>query len=373
MTLDYPSDKAFLTLNVTYRCNLSCKYCWYDLDSPALSRSNDMSLETFKKVIDVFAISDYRQIEITFHGGEPLLWGLSNFQTAFEYLATVFNRAGKDYKLIIQTNGTLASESLGDLLEEYNCSLGISLDGPADIHDQNRSYRDGSGSLKQVLDNIQVWQSHGLPIGTVTVIHKHNWMKMALVYRFIRDLGIRHMHFIPFVPAGRGRKYRNEFAISAQQYCEAMLSLLNEWSYDTEDVYLLPIQEYIRTMFLRTPTYCVFFQGCPPNIYGVNPQGDLYPCIRFAESSGFVIGNVWRLSSLGDIRNSKARRALVERMERIKSTDSFCANCRYSHICGAGCAFEAFYGQGTLHKESMFCQGHMQVFDYISKFMSDIA
>jgi uncharacterized protein len=327
-----------------------------------------MSLETFKRVIDVFANSDYKQIDITFHGGEPLLWGLSNFRAAFEYLATSFNRSGKDYTLTIQTNGTLVNKSLCSLLEEYNCSLGISIDGPAELHDCTRVYPDGSGSLKHILNNVQLWQRYNLSIGTVTVIHRHNWAKIALVYKFIRNLGIRHMHFIPFVPAGRGRQYKNNFAISARQYGEAMLSLLEVWSHDTESVYLLPIREYIRTIFLKTPTYCILFQGCPPNIYGVNPEGDLYPCIRFAERAEFVMGNIWQMSSLDDVRNSRARCALVERMERIKCTNSPCANCCYSHICGAGCAFETFYGRGTLYAESIFCQGHMRVFDYISKF-----
>lgn len=147
-----------LTLQLTQNCNFRCRYCIYSEESSVGQRSHSqktMSWETAKKAVDFLLERsvDSPKIFIGFYGGEPLL-EFSMIKRIIEYASIRF--FGKELKFSITTNGTLINEEMIDYFQEHEVGVMISLDGPKEINDINRVFKDGSGTFDAVIDNIKL-------------------------------------------------------------------------------------------------------------------------------------------------------------------------------------------------------------------------
>ncbi len=158
--LEYILDRKLkmLTLQVTQQCNLRCHYCAYSDSESNLQRNHSvkrMSWETAKRGIDflISHSSDSKAISMAFYGGEPLL-EFDLLKKCMEYATE--QAEGKKLSFYITTNGTLITDEVITYLSKYDVSLTISLDGPKEIHDDNRKLAaNGCGSFDIIMKNIE--------------------------------------------------------------------------------------------------------------------------------------------------------------------------------------------------------------------------
>jgi uncharacterized protein len=148
-----------LILEVTDRCNLRCKYCIYSGDY-AFNRKHGyavMDSATAKKAVDYFSkhTTATNEPSISFYGGEPLI-AFALLKSIANYLRYTFPRT---FHLNLTTNATLLTEEITDFLVENDFSLLISLDGPKEIHDKMRIYRNGQGTYNRIVKNLMALRS----------------------------------------------------------------------------------------------------------------------------------------------------------------------------------------------------------------------
>src|SRR5581483_7095282 len=156
-------------------CNLDCDYCYYlskeELLAQKTRRMGDGVLERF--VSQYIATQDGPEIQFTWHGGEPTLLGLDFFRRVVA-LQDEYRPAGKTIVNDIQTNGTLLDDDWCTFLAEREFLVGISIDGPRDLHDRHRPHKGGQPSFDKVLAGVKLLQKHRVPFSTLTTVNRTN-------------------------------------------------------------------------------------------------------------------------------------------------------------------------------------------------------
>lgn len=189
-----------MTKPVGSKCNLDCTYCFY-LEKENLYpaghnfKMSPTVLEAY--VRDYIAAQPGPIVSFAWQGGEPTLAGLEFFRRAVALQEQY--RGDKIIENALQTNGTLLDDDWGAFLAHHRFLVGISIDGPAHLHDPYRVDREGRGSLKSVLAGLAVLKKHGVQFNTLTTVHRKNSRQPLEVYRFLRNLGSGFMQFIPIV------------------------------------------------------------------------------------------------------------------------------------------------------------------------------
>src|SRR5512140_2894277 len=133
-------------------CNLDCEYCFYldrDADPYATLPSRLMSLETLERLVDKFMFYSYPNSVFAFQGGEPMLAGLKFYQKLIE-LQKEYGRDGQNVSNALQTNAILVDRDWAQLFHAYHWLLGVSMDGPAEIHDLYRLNKGRQPTWKRV-------------------------------------------------------------------------------------------------------------------------------------------------------------------------------------------------------------------------------
>jgi len=134
---------------------------------------------------------------LAWQGGEPTLLGVDYFRRVVELQRQYAD--GKTIENAFQTNGVLLDDDWCDLFKDGNFLVGLSIDGPRDLHDSYRPNKGGGGSFKQVMRGLEHLKKHRIEFNTLTVLHRHNSGDPLRVYRFLKKIGSRFQQFIPIV------------------------------------------------------------------------------------------------------------------------------------------------------------------------------
>ena len=187
-------------------CNLDCRYCFY-LEKERLYRGTsgwampDEVLETF--VRDYIAAQDVPVVTFAWQGGEPTLLGLDFFRRVVELQRRYAN--GKQIDNGFQTNGILLDDEWARFFAEHEFLVGLSIDGPRELHDRYRVDRGGKPTFDRVMKGIDALRRNGAAFNTLTVVHRENARQPRDVYRFLKEVGQR----LPAVHPDRGTPGRH--------------------------------------------------------------------------------------------------------------------------------------------------------------------
>lgn len=183
------------------RCNLACSYCFYLEKEPAyypahaLPRMNLATLESF--IRDYIAAQPGQELTFAWQGGEPTLMGVEFFEQAVRLQKHY--AAGRKIENAFQTNGTLLNERWCDFFAREDFLVGVSIDGPRDMHDAYRVDRGGQPTWERVMQGLRLLKENRVRFNTLTVVHRRNCKHPTDVYRFLREQGSTFMQFIPLV------------------------------------------------------------------------------------------------------------------------------------------------------------------------------
>ena len=183
-------------------CNLDCTYCFYLSketlpNGPGTGRMSDEMLEKF--IQQYIAGVTGPEVVFSWQGGEPTLMGLDFFRK----VVALEKKHAKPFQKIendLQTNGTLINEEWCEFLKANRFLVGLSIDGPREIHDQYRVTKGGKPTFEKVFHTAKLFQRYGVPFNTLTCVNRFNARKPLDVYRFLRnEVGSTYMQFIPIV------------------------------------------------------------------------------------------------------------------------------------------------------------------------------
>jgi uncharacterized protein len=311
--------------NITHDCNMACTYCYYNEEMN--SKPGTMNLELVETLLKNLAASSFQKIKFSFHGGEPLTIGLEYFKKIINLQKTLLKE--KDYINTIQTNGTLLSYDFLQFAKENNLQIGISLDGPKEIHDNYRFYKDGSGTFDSVFKNINILCKNDIKYNVFAVCNDLMASNIDKVYAFFKSLeGLHGMDFI--LPNSRGRNILTQNNLSY-----ILVNIFDKWVNDSKCSFDIRILKTITLNLLNIPQFlCTFINGCAINfpVISIDPYGNVYPCDS----------NVM-LYQLGNIRTDKMEYFLFNNRQRQKlnrldlARIEKCRFCKWYRYCNGGC------------------------------------
>jgi uncharacterized protein len=356
-------------------CNLACSYCFFldkELMYPGSSfRMSDDVLERYVQQL----IESHRSDRVTFawQGGEPTLMGLDFFRRVAE-LQERHRRPGMTFENTLQTNGTRIDAEWAAFLAENDYLIGISIDGPRELHDGNRVDKGGNATFDAVLRGLRLLQEHGVEYNTLTTVNRLNGDYPLDVYRFLRDeVGTDWMQFIPVVERVDERGLPDPMrgmaasprSVQPEQFGRFLAAIWDEWvRNDVGRVYVQTFEAAIRNHFGAAGSgLCVFNETCGAG-FALEHNGDLFSCDHFVEPE-HRLGNIRQLPMV-DLVGSPQQQAFGA--AKRDSLPRMCRECDVRFACHGECPKNRFLvtrdGEPGLN---YLCAGYMAFFRHIDR------
>ncbi|HLK50013.1 MAG TPA: anaerobic sulfatase maturase [Bryobacteraceae bacterium] len=352
-----PRISSILIKPASAICNLDCEYCFYlDRDADPYSElpQRTMSFDTLEKLVDGYLLYSYPQSVFAFQGGEPTLAGLKFFESLVE-LQKRYGRSGQSVSNSIQTNGILLDRAWCEWFRSYNVLVGLSLDGPEDIHDRYRLNKSGHPTWAKVVEAAELLRAAQVEFNVLCVVSKANVSRARDLYRFFQKLGIKYLQFIPLAEfAADGTPL--PFTISAEEYGRFLCEIFDLWWPERRHRSVRFFENIAEALAGRKPSTCTMHAGCDSYVV-VEYNGDVYPCDFFVES-GWKLGNI-ELDSWSEISRRQRRLRFAEK-KAVPHAE--CAVCEYDSICHGGCPKLRHAQNRRFDDLDFFCSSYKQIF-----------
>ena len=368
-------------------CNLDCTYCFY-LEKEKLYPSGSdwaMSGETLESYIRQYIESqDVPEIQFAWQGGEPTILGVEFFERVVELEKRYAN--GKRINNAFQTNGILLDDRWGEFLAQNSFLVGISIDGPRELHDTYRRDKGGRGTFDKVVRGIDFLKKHCVEFNTLTCVNRKNSQHPLDVYRFLKSVGSGFMQFIPIVertaettdeeqlvlvsPDYPDKANDSRRSVEPLQYGKFLSAVFDEWVRHDVGVYFVQIFDVALEAWAGyDPSLCVFAERCGKAM-ALEHNGDLYSCDHF----------VYPENRLGNIMEEGIR-ALVDSEQqthfgnhKADSLPKYCRECDVRFACNGECPKHRFIktpdGESGLN---YLCAGYKHFFTHIAPYMQFMA
>jgi len=343
-------------------CNLDCTYCYYLSkeslpNGPGTGRMADETLELF--IQQYLEGRPDEEAVFSWQGGEPTLLGLDFFRKVLAFQkqhARPGQRVGND----LQTNGTLLDEEWCEFLKANRFLVGLSIDGPRDIHDHYRVTKGGRPTFDAVFGAAKRLQRLEVPFNTLTCVHRFNGRRPLDVYRFLRqELNSNYIQFIPIV------EYQGFERVAPQKWERAQPpkdgepearpgqpnSIVTDWSVDPDDwgYFLCKVfdrwlsQDLGKVMVNHFETLvaqhlglpaqmCIYSETCGKNV-AVEHDGSVYACDHYVYPE-YRLGNL-RSGRLDEMVFSPAQAKFG--CAKSDSLPRYCRQCAYLQDCWGEC------------------------------------
>jgi uncharacterized protein len=373
-------------------CNLDCKYCFY-LEKERLYPGENqwrMSDAVLAEYIRQYIHSQPSpEINFAWQGGEPALLGVEFFRKAVA-LQKKFS-GGKTIFNAIQTNGTLLDDEWCEFFAANKFLAGLSIDGPAELHDQYRVDKRQQPTFGKVMRGLELLKKHGVEFNTLTVVNRANSRQPLEFYRFLKSIGSRFLQFIPLVeraapaelktagydfaaPPLPGEKENisavTPWSVESEQYGAFLCAIFDEWV--RHDVGITFVQLFDLTLgnwMGLGSSLCVFAEKCGASL-AIEHNGDLYSCDHYVYPR-HKLGNVMN-QSLGAMVNSPVQ--LKFGGAKCDSLPKYCRECAVRFACNGECPKHRFIqtpdGQDGLN---YLCAGYKKFFNHIDPHMKTMA
>nr|MBC7245359.1 anaerobic sulfatase maturase [Chloroflexota bacterium] len=350
-------------------CNLHCSYCYY-LSKEMLYPESRFRMTT--EMLELFTrqyIQAQSVPEVTFawQGGEPTLMGLDFFRLAVT-LQKKYRKPGMRVCNTLQTNGTTLTREWCRFFREHNFLIGVSLDGPRELHDAYRRDKRDAPTFDRVMNGLALLKQYGVEFNILAAVHAANAAHPLEVYRFLRDeVGAKFIQFIPIVARmnaldGQENVRVTGYSVGGRQYGDFLIAIFDEWI--RQDIGRVSVQIFdvaLAAWLGEQPGLCVFGKTCGMAM-ALEHNGDLYACDHFVEPT-HLLGNIQRvplLEMVGSERQwqfGQAKRTTLPR---------YCRGCKVRFVCNGGCPKDRFIrtpdGEPGLN---YLCEGFKAFFAYI--------
>jgi uncharacterized protein len=348
-------------------CNLDCSYCFY-LSKQALpggpggGHMSDEVLERF--VRDYIQSVTGDEVVFSWQGGEPTLLGLGFFEKVVA-LQKKHAKPGQRIENDLQTNGTLLDEDWARFLKEHRFLVGLSIDGPREIHDHYRITKRGEPTFDAVFAAAQALRKFKVPFNTLTCVHRFNASRPLDVYRFLRrELGSTRLQFIPIVEikgfettaphrwdadrmpvVGSPQASPDHpdsvvtpWSVDAAEYGYFLSKVWDEWLARDVGKVLVNFCETLVAQHMGLPSQvCVHGEVCGKGV-AVEHDGSVYSCDHFVYPE-YRLGNI-REKSLGDMVFS--REQVKFGYAKSETLPDYCRQCEFLSDCWGECPKNRF-------------------------------
>ncbi|MHB8771400.1 MAG: anaerobic sulfatase maturase [Syntrophales bacterium] len=354
-------------------CNLDCRYCYYlhkDLLYPEGGpfRMPEGLLEEY--IRRQIAIAPEEEIHFFWHGGEPTVLGIDYFRRITE-LQRKHLPPGRRISNGIQTNGVLLDDDWCRFFVAERFSVGLSLDGPAALHDVYRVTRDGRPTHRQTMQGYRLLRKHKVPVDLLCVVHSENVRHPLEVYRFFKEIKAQYLSFIPLVepepasPAGVSSR-----TVPAEAFGAFLCAIFDEWvRQDIGRIIVQMFEEAARPAYGQDHSLCIFRPTCG-DCPVVEHNGDFYSCDHFVTAE-HCLGNI-RTTPLLELIEHPAQLAFGQ--AKAEALPRYCRECAVRVMCNGGCPKDRIIrtpdGEAGLN---YLCAGYRRFFTYCRGYTGQMA
>ena len=371
-------------------CNLDCTYCYYLEKEKLFPKGENFQMKpaVLESYIRQYAQSQ-KTPEITFawQGGEPTLLGLAYFR---QIVALEKKHAeGRPVNNTLQTNGTLLDAEWCQFFREHNFLIGLSIDGPRELHDTYRLDKGQKPTFDRVMHGIELLKKHQVEFNTLTVVSASNARHPVKVYDFLRDAGSGYIQFIPLVerlpvagdatpgldfaepPAsGQPSSPVTQWSVPSELYGDFLIAIFDQWiRRDVGKVYVQMFDVSLGIWSGNGPGLCLFLEDCGEAL-AVEHNGDLYSCDHFVYPK-YQLGNIMN-ESLGAMVNSGQQRQFGH--AKSQTLPKFCRECEVRFACNGECPKHRFIttpdGEQGLN---YLCAGYKKFFNHVDPYMKTMS
>jgi uncharacterized protein len=381
-----------MTKPIGSRCNLDCGYCFYLEKEKLYPDTGGMRMkpEVLAAYIrDYIAAQPGPVVHFAWQGGEPTLLGVEFFRNVIA-LQERYSQ-GRTVENAFQTNGVLLDDAWGEFLSRHRFLVGLSVDGPARLHDAYRVDKGGQPTFDRVMAGLQLLRKHGVEFNTLTTVHRKNSPHALEVYRFLREAGSGYLQFIPIVERNAPPTttdglwlapppdHADAAALDAQvtpwsvrpaEFGQFLITIFDEWvKRDVGRVYVQQFDAALANWAGEPAGVCVFAENCGRAV-AVEHNGDVYSCDHYVYPR-YKLGNLLD-TSLAALVDSPRQ----QDFGRAKSATlpRYCRECPVRFACHGECPKHRFLrtsdGEPGLN---YLCAGYKKFFTHIDSPMRTMA
>lgn len=335
-------------------CNLRCEYCFY-LDRSGVypeTAVHRMSDAVLQRLVRSYLETDQPVHSFVWQGGEPLLMGEGFYERVAD-LQLAYARRGGAVSNAIQTNGVLLNDRLAKLFRACRFLTGVSLDGPAELHDAARLDRAGGGSHKKVLEGIGCLKRNGAEFNVLTLVSQHNVRQPVEVYEYLVDqVGSTFLQFIECVELDEEGRVA-PYCVSPEEWGTFLCAVFDRWfERDSRKVSVRLFDTVLAKLVTGRDICCTAGLDCR-QYFVVEYNGDVYPC-DFHVIPELRLGNILT-DSWETLASSPVFRTFGERK---RQTEKMCGSCPYFAFCAGDCPKNRVgHTAGPASRLSYLCEG----------------
>src|SRR2546425_3180326 len=353
-------------------CNLDCTYCFFlskeKLYPNSRFRMSDETLETY--IRQLLESQRAPEVTIAWQGGEPTLMGLDFFNRAVELVHT-YARTGINIQHTMQTNGILLNDAWCEFFREHDFLIGLSLDGPQEMHDTYRVDKGGAPTFHKVMRAARLLQHHQVEFNILTTVNAANADHPLEVYRFLRDeVSTQFIQFIPIVERineqgeigfQEGNQV-SERSVKPEQWGTFLITIFDEWvRQDVGTVFVQMFDAALASWYGAPPALCIFAETCG-NAPALEHNGDLYSCDHFVEPR-YLLGNIKQKHMIELVASDQQRQFGLHKRD---SLPRYCRECEVRFACHGECPKNRFIetpdGEPGLN---YLCAGYKAFFKHV--------
>ena len=344
-------------------CNMECSYCFYkdEIKHRSQNISEIMKLSTLEAIIKKAVESSNGEICFAFQGGEPTLAGISFFEKAITF-AERYNAKDNTISWSIQTNGYMLNEAWIRFFAENKFLVGISVDGPKELHNYFRQSSNGKNTFTSVLNTITLFNKYKVDYNIVTVISSGNVRKPQTLYNFFEKNGFYNVQLIPCLNRLDG--VPDIYSIKGRDYGEFLKMMFDLWYADWQKGSYISISvfdNFIR-MLMNSPAIICGMNGKCSCQYVIEANGGVYPC-DFYVLDDYCLGNI----------NDNTFPELFETYKLLEFFSepqyaNVCVKCKWKGLCNNGC--KRYRSQENLN---VLCEAYAAFFEHCFERMCCVA
>jgi uncharacterized protein len=333
---------------------------------------------------------DVPEISFAWQGGEPTLLGVDFFRRAVELQKRY--AGGKRITNALQTNGTLLDEEWCEFLADNRFLIGLSIDGPRELHDAYRVDKQQRPTFDAVVRGLELLKSHRVEFNTLTVVNRLNSERPLEVYRFLKEIGSGFIQFIPLVERVAPTRLKvlgfdfNEpplagvadqdaspvtpWSVESKQYGEFLCAIFDEWvSGDVGRVFVQLFDVALGNWLGKGSSLCVFAEKCGAAL-AMEHNGDVYACDHYVYPQ-YRLGNLMN-ASLGEMVASPQQQKFGQ--DKQSTLPDYCRRCEVRFACNGECPKHRFIrtpdGEDGLN---YLCAAYKRFFNHVDNPMKIMA
>ncbi len=355
-----------MTKPIGATCNLDCEYCFYLTKSKLYPNQSDFRMQEHvleEYIVQYIAQQPGPEVSFAWQGGEPTLMGLDFFRKVVE-LQEANRPKGWTIANSIQTNGMLLDNNWCEFLRKHKFLVGLSLDGPPELHDRYRKDKKGGNTSAEVRASLERMQASNVEFNVLCVVNNVNVEHPLKMYHYFKELGVNYLQFIPIVEQEVDGKVGVR-SVGGIEYGRFLTQIYNEWvCEDLGEIYVQLFEGLVGIGAGMGPSVCVFAPTCG-RFLAMEHNGDVYACDHYVDPD-HLLGN-FLITKMVDMVDSPNQKQFGQ--DKLDTLTEYCKRCPVLTYCYGGCPKNrvGLSPDGEAGHNHL-CAGYRQFFTYVQPF-----